>query len=128
MNIHFFGNYKSLSDFEWNDIPQFCVLTGTNGSGKTQLLELLNHSLNDTVNRLLYPRVRVSIDGETFRKGEVAFFPSDWQLHNVQAANLNTIQQVIRNLYNQFTNPSTQVGPWLDYLFQETVQLLGKPR
>lgn len=34
--------YKSLQDgFEWNDIPPFAVITGVNGVGKTQLLEVI---------------------------------------------------------------------------------------
>lgn len=34
--------YKSLQGgFEWNDIPPFAVITGVNGVGKTQLLEVI---------------------------------------------------------------------------------------
>lgn len=34
--------YKSLqAGFEWNDIPPFAVITGVNGVGKTQLLEVI---------------------------------------------------------------------------------------
>lgn len=34
--------YKSLQQgFEWNDIPAFAVITGVNGVGKTQLLEVI---------------------------------------------------------------------------------------
>lgn len=34
--------YKSLQDgFVWNDIPPFAVITGVNGVGKTQLLEVI---------------------------------------------------------------------------------------
>ncbi|AXR67161.1 AAA family ATPase [Leptospira mayottensis] len=34
--------YKSLKNFKWENIPDFAVITGLNGSGKTQLLEALN--------------------------------------------------------------------------------------
>lgn len=34
--------YKSLQEgFEWNDIPPFAVITGVNGIGKTQLMEVI---------------------------------------------------------------------------------------
>ena len=34
--------YKSLQEgFEWNEIPPFAVITGVNGVGKTQLLEVI---------------------------------------------------------------------------------------
>ena len=36
------SRYKSLQEgFEWNDIPAFAVITGVNGVGKTQLLEVI---------------------------------------------------------------------------------------
>ena len=36
-------NYKNIKKgFEWNNIPQFAVITGENGSGKTALLEQIN--------------------------------------------------------------------------------------
>lgn len=36
------SRYKSLQKgFEWNDIPPFAVITGVNGVGKTQLLEVI---------------------------------------------------------------------------------------
>lgn len=36
------SRYKSLQEgFEWNDIPPFAVITGVNGVGKSQLLEVI---------------------------------------------------------------------------------------
>lgn len=36
------SRYKSLQEgFEWNEIPSFAVITGVNGVGKTQLLEVI---------------------------------------------------------------------------------------
>ena len=43
-------NYKGLTPFEIPDLPSFVVLTGKNGSGKSQFLELLNIKLSDTQN------------------------------------------------------------------------------
>ncbi len=34
--------YKSLKNFVWENIPDFAVITGLNGSGKTHLLEAIN--------------------------------------------------------------------------------------
>ena len=46
MNIVYPGPpYKSIQPFEWREVPRFVVLTGLNGSGKTQLLELIAGSL-----------------------------------------------------------------------------------
>ncbi|WP_374510999.1 AAA family ATPase [Niveibacterium sp.] len=38
------GQYKSISSLHWQGIPKFAVITGGNGSGKTQLLELIARS------------------------------------------------------------------------------------
>jgi len=40
--------YKSIDHVIWNNVPPFAVLTGLNGSGKTQLLELLAYRLTNT--------------------------------------------------------------------------------
>lgn len=40
--------YKSIpSGFTWNNIPPFSIITGVNGAGKTQLLEILKGADND---------------------------------------------------------------------------------
>ena len=42
ISIKLSSKYKSLQEgFEWNDIPSFAVITGVNGIGKTQLLEVI---------------------------------------------------------------------------------------
>lgn len=42
MNIKIDDNYLSIQKgFEWKDIPSFSIITGINGVGKTQLLNLL---------------------------------------------------------------------------------------
>ena len=44
--------YKSLQEgFEWKDIPPFAVITGVNGVGKTQLLEVVKGRSERTDNR-----------------------------------------------------------------------------
>ena|SRR5215468_2944816 len=37
--------YKSVDLVEWENIPPFAVLTGVNGSGKTQFLQALAYRL-----------------------------------------------------------------------------------
>jgi energy-coupling factor transporter ATP-binding protein EcfA2 len=46
MKIKFEGTYKSITSFETEELPDFVVITGKNGSGKSQLLELLNARYN----------------------------------------------------------------------------------
>lgn len=52
-NLKAEGNYKNINEnFEWNNIPQFAVITGENGSGKTALLEqisIIKDNYNSTI-------------------------------------------------------------------------------
>jgi len=40
------GQHGSISNLEWPDVPPFAVITGVNGAGKSQLLEVLAYSYN----------------------------------------------------------------------------------
>jgi recombinational DNA repair ATPase RecF len=46
ITIHIEGQHRSISDFQWPDVPPLAVLTGVNGTGKTQLLEVIAASYN----------------------------------------------------------------------------------
>ncbi|MES2458199.1 MAG: AAA family ATPase [Bacteroidota bacterium] len=41
MNIKFTGSHKAINSFQWIDIPELAVLTGLNGTGKSQLLDIV---------------------------------------------------------------------------------------
>lgn len=125
MELEFQGTYKSLTDFNWNDIPLLSVITGPNGSGKTQLLELLYDTITDNQSQ----RQRIKITGEFYKKGEVSFLKSEWILANTSPMNLMLIQQELNQLYQQFTQVhNTQHLPRLDFIMTETAQKIGKPR
>lgn len=50
--------YKSLQEgFEWKDIPTFAVITGVNGVGKTQLLEVIKGRIERPDNRGIIPQI-----------------------------------------------------------------------
>ncbi len=45
MNIRFIKSYKSIqAEFEWRDVPNFAIITGINGVGKTQLLNAIEEN------------------------------------------------------------------------------------
>jgi energy-coupling factor transporter ATP-binding protein EcfA2 len=50
MRITFEGKHKSLNSFESEDLTDFVVITGKNGSGKTQLIEILKAKAENTSN------------------------------------------------------------------------------
>lgn len=99
MDIEFKGKYKSLTNFDWPDIPNFVVLTGPNGSGKTQLLELI---YNTVINKH-GTNERVIIKNKVINSDEVTFIRGEWQLDNISPVNLAMIQGNITDLYQQFS-------------------------
>ncbi|WP_026976627.1 hypothetical protein [Flavobacterium tegetincola] len=47
MEIKFEGKYKYLKSFEWANIPDLAILTGLNGTGKSQLLQIISQGYNN---------------------------------------------------------------------------------
>lgn len=98
MDIKFVGKYKSITNFEWFDIPEFVVITGQNGTGKSQLLELIHATITKN------PRIpeRLAISGKQFRKGEVTFLKGEWQLQDSDSTSFSSIQHEDNDYYSKF--------------------------
>ncbi len=97
------AKYKSIDNLVWDDIPPFVVLTGLNGSGKTQLLELLAYRLTNAV----HPQngdlsaVNVKVSGDTFGPDSLAYLPYQWTISGSQALGIADMREVKRNLFEQ---------------------------
>ena len=66
------GTFKSIRPpLEWPDIPPLAVLTGLNGTGKTQLLRSISMMYADAAARKA--NIRLKIDGLSCRPHEVLF-------------------------------------------------------
>lgn len=68
MKIKFTGEHKSLKDFESDILDPFAVITGKNGCGKSQLIEIINlkagNKLSPLMNFEFEPKVnRIQIEG-----------------------------------------------------------------
>lgn len=97
------GQYKSITEIDWADIPPFAVVTGANGSGKTQLLELIarhagvpakdpaGDSPEDRSAGINNPKVECS---EQINRGNTVFLSSYWQLRSLEANTDQWRQQV----------------------------------
>jgi predicted ATPase len=88
--------YKSIQKIAWQDIPPFAVLTGVNGSGKTQFLQAL-------ALRLTYPTpnphqqtpidMPLIVNGAAIGPHEVAYLPSSDNAFRVGYLNIGNIHQ-----------------------------------
>lgn len=98
MEIKFDGKFKSITSFHWTSIPDFVVITGPNGTGKSQLLDLIYNTITDRQGT----KERVVITGSIIKPNEVTFLKGEWQLQNTTHVNLSTIQQQLDSYYNNF--------------------------
>lgn len=95
---HSSSAFKSIKNLVWEDIPDFAVLTGKNGAGKSQLLLYLAHALNDAFDDHQFPdlrHLRLEVTGDVFEPGDTAYVPdSGGQIHesSLSIANLQNIK------------------------------------
>jgi ABC-type dipeptide/oligopeptide/nickel transport system ATPase component len=120
--------FKSIDELVWDNIPRLAVLTGLNGSGKTQLLELLAHKLTNTLHPQmghLFNEVRFVLTGDTFDPGEVAYLPNWWNVGGAQALTIAEIQQAKNNLFSQVQEINVQGNMAMRALRSRLTSLLG---
>ncbi len=95
--------YKSIDDLAWENLPNFAILTGLNGGGKSQLLEVLAYGISNTHhprnNQLL--GIDVTVIGDTFGADDVAYVPASGTFSNDMALGVAQIQDLKSGLYDQ---------------------------
>jgi energy-coupling factor transporter ATP-binding protein EcfA2 len=110
------GRYKSISEISWTDIPGLAVLTGRNGSGKTQLLEVLAYHLSQTLPPTSSPGqglpLEVLLEGAQYRPEEIAFVPNSGRFSggaSVSFGSLTGARQQILQLARQYNAHSNDI-------------------
>ena len=116
--------YKSLQEgFERKDIPPFAVITGVNGVGKTQLLEVVKGRSERTDNRVR--AIQIVRETASSRGPESLFFSENQRglslnglIEYVQNADQRLL--VIRNLDSDIRNCRNNINNWRQQYFQAT--------
>jgi hypothetical protein len=104
--------FKSIDEIVWDDIPPFAVLTGLNGSGKTQLLELLAYRLTGA-EHLLWPNIdktKVVISGDNFGPDDVAYLPMSGAITSWGPLGFSEIQTTKLQLFNELVTQNRGRG------------------
>lgn len=104
------GTYKSITSLQWNDIPDFVVVTGKNGSGKTQLLELINYHTSNNVRQKQQIQstasspffgVEVTIENFELTEKEIVYLPATWNMGDLGGINSSNFTDAINHLHQQ---------------------------
>lgn len=128
MKIKFEGKYKSIGPFEWNDIPSFVVITGLNGTGKSQLLRLIHANIvgSQQIGEGLL------ISDAVFAPEEVSYIEGEWRLQNTGPLDYALTLSEASGLYDNFRN----ARHWgrgdkreiiISAAYQSVLALSGKP-
>lgn len=102
--------YKSIKAVAWDDVPSFAIVTGRNGSGKTQLLEILSYHFTGTRPHQHIPfGVQVNVTGAQIAADEVGYVPSAGRFSGGSSASVAQMQNLRQNLYQQTRNMHSYV-------------------
>lgn len=97
--------YKSIKALAWDDVPSFAILTGRNGSGKTQLLEILSYYFTGTRPSQQIPfEAQVNVLGAQIAADEVGYVPSTGRFSGGSSASVAQMQSLRQSLYQQTRN------------------------
>ncbi|MBK7362059.1 MAG: AAA family ATPase [Micavibrio sp.] len=113
-------NHSVLSDFEWSNIPQFCVITGVNGAGKTQLLEAINAQILSQ-SRPIAKEFEIVLD-DAPEENEYGYVPWRQELGGFEQGYYANMQSDLNNFINRARNGS--LSPQQDQNIWKIYQLL----
>jgi hypothetical protein len=123
------GRYKSIDRITWRDIPPFAVLTGLNGAGKTQLLQVLAYKLAQAQHQQ-YPNLNaipLSVTGDTIGPHELAYLPSAENVFRLGSFNISNLDQAKQQFLAPLTLGNTTNNIEAHLLSQRVARQLGIP-
>lgn len=111
MNLKFTGKYKSLTPFELNNLSELTIITGLNGSGKSQLLQLISSSYNN-YNQKDYLEIN---DVDVEKKGALYWRPTglNIQLGN-QSFGYNDLEFFVKYILAKISNNSALLNELIE--------------
>ncbi len=122
------GHYKSIQTLVWDGVPPFAILTGVNGSGKTQFLELLAYKLTGTAHpqNIDLSQVNVTASPESFGPESVLYLPSAWDMQSTPAIGIAQLTQLKQQLFQQLQPHAVQNNLGARAKRARISQILGK--
>lgn len=113
MQLQFKSQYASITPFDLTELSDFSVITGINGSGKSQLLEAIKNK-NVVIRDLKIPRI-VLFNYENFRLDNEPSFNG----HQLSAERESAWQYHQQHIMPQVKNWRTSLGDNYEEIKQE---------
>jgi energy-coupling factor transporter ATP-binding protein EcfA2 len=110
------GRYKSISTITWENIPGFAVLTGRNGSGKTQLLEVLAYHFSGAIPPTGDLGLQLRSEGARYQPDEIGYVPSAGRFSGGGGTSLAELQHIRQQTLQLVTNAHgnrRDIGQWI---------------
>jgi len=104
------GHYKSIKlPLEWLGIPRFTVLTGENGTGKTQLLEAIDGSLRPQEGAANpFASLRFVVAPDTYTAADVLHVPNMAGRLSATTSGLTEIRQHLQGVLERLRKPKAR--------------------
>jgi hypothetical protein len=119
--------YKSLGVIIWKGVPPFAIVTGLNGSGKSQLLEAIALPLmkanNPQTGQPL--NVDVKVSGDTFDPHDIVYIPAAGLFAHSTAIGIANLQETKQNLFEQLRTHNIQNNRPLQVRRQKLQKMLN---
>jgi predicted ATPase len=115
--------FKSIDHVTWQDIPPFAVLTGLNGSGKTQLLQALAYKISGATHQQS-PHLNampMRLVGDTIGRDEIAYLPSAENAFRIDVTNISALHQA-KQQFLQRLSPQSVVHNIEAQILRERIQ------
>jgi len=108
MDIIYKGKFKAITSFRWTGIPKLAIITGKNGTGKSQLLQIIYQSFLSNMKSQIGGDLTVS-DGP-YDKKEIIYNRSEWQLAGGKGSNTDSYSSIRQSSYKIYSEPDSIVS------------------
>jgi predicted ATPase len=116
MKIKFTGKYKSLTSFESEELSDFTLITGKNGTGKSQLIFCIDNSIQNSRNQVKTYELKFEPDLQRIQVSDLIY-------KTPGPVTTNTIKTKLEEYYTAFTNIKSKHKFLYNILLHKSIHL-----
>lgn len=119
MEINLTKGYKSLQPFSVKALPNFVVITGLNGAGKTQFLEILREPKSEGLLDVTNPKISIA-ERSYLYFGSAQFNPTG---NGRNGFNEDYYFRLVNEKYGFYRNISKELYPLFDFIYENGIEI-----